>query len=403
MSQDATQSKPEMSRDEAWNGLRERLRGEGEQPTNPGLARAAAGEHIVWFDYAKGICILLVVMMHSTLGVEQAMGAEGFMHYVVQFAKPFRMPDFYLLSGLFLFRMIDRDWRTYLDRKLLHFVYFYVLWLVILMGVKQGMVLVTDPQAWLTEFAVAFVQPNPNLWFIYVLPMFFIVTKLARSVGIPDWALWLAAAAAQTFALHTGWQAIDDYGAHYFVFFLTGYMLAPRVFKIAAWARENMELALIALSGWFVANAVVAFEPSGIEGIETFAQVPVFSIIFGLMGAVAVVTIAALLSRFDAARFVRYAGQNSIVIYVSFVLPMAATRIILLKTGIIEDPGVISLIVWLVGASVPLAFHAAIRNTKLRFLYERPDALKIERRDAGRAARADGAAVDSVVPTGRAI
>ena len=27
-----------------------------------------------WVDYAKGICIILVVMMHSTLGVEQAAG-----------------------------------------------------------------------------------------------------------------------------------------------------------------------------------------------------------------------------------------------------------------------------------------------------------------------------------------
>lgn len=404
MSHDATKSVSPTSRDEAWKGLRERMRTENKLPGDPGLARAAAGDHIVWFDYAKGICILLVVMMHSTLGVEQAMGEEGFMHYVVQFAKPFRMPDFYLLAGLFLFRMIDRDWRTYLDRKLLHFVYFYVLWLVILMGMKQGMVLVNDPQAWLTDFAVAFVQPNPNLWFIYVLPLFFILTKLAHSVGIPNWALWLGAAAAQTFSLHTGWEAIDDYGAHYYVFFLTGYMLAPRIFKLAAWAREDIPLAMIALSGWFIANLVVAFEPSGIEGIETFAQVPVFSILFGLMGAVAVVTIASLLSRFNAASFVRYAGQNSIVIYVSFVLPMAATRIALLKAGIIDDPGVISLIVWLVGASVPLAFYAATRHTPLRYLYERPEALKIEQRTgAGRATQADSSVVARVVPQGRAI
>jgi uncharacterized membrane protein YcfT len=47
---------------------------------------------------------------------------------VVAFAKPFRMPDFFLISGLFLARVIDRDWRTYLDRKVVHFVYFYLLW-----------------------------------------------------------------------------------------------------------------------------------------------------------------------------------------------------------------------------------------------------------------------------------
>jgi hypothetical protein len=32
-----------------------------------------------WVDYAKGFCIIMVVMMHSTLGVEKAAGAEGWM------------------------------------------------------------------------------------------------------------------------------------------------------------------------------------------------------------------------------------------------------------------------------------------------------------------------------------
>jgi uncharacterized membrane protein YcfT len=32
-----------------------------------------------WVDYAKGICIVMVVMTHSVLGVEQAAGETGFM------------------------------------------------------------------------------------------------------------------------------------------------------------------------------------------------------------------------------------------------------------------------------------------------------------------------------------
>src|SRR6201986_1513476 len=82
-------------------------------------------------DYAKGICIVMVVIMHSVLGVQLAAGQTGFMHLVVMFAKPFRMPDFFLISGLFLPVVIDRDWPTYLDRKVVHFAYFYVLWVKI--------------------------------------------------------------------------------------------------------------------------------------------------------------------------------------------------------------------------------------------------------------------------------
>ncbi len=71
-----------------------------------------APARVDWVDYAKGICIVMVVMMHSVLGVEQAAGQTGFMHALVAFAKPFRMPDFFLISGLFLSVVIDRDWRT---------------------------------------------------------------------------------------------------------------------------------------------------------------------------------------------------------------------------------------------------------------------------------------------------
>jgi uncharacterized membrane protein YcfT len=124
--------------------------------------------------------------------------------------------------------------------------------------------LVADPAAWAASFADALIQPNPNLWFIYVLPLFFVSTKLARMLGLPGWALWLAAAALQTFPLHTGWEAIDDYGARYYVFFLTG-------FKLAAWAREHVPEAAIGLAGWFSLNAAIAFAASPVAG---YAKAP---------------------------------------------------------------------------------------------------------------------------------
>ncbi|MBR7539183.1 acyltransferase family protein, partial [Mycobacterium tuberculosis] len=75
--------------------------------------------------------IIFVVMMHSVLGVEEDAGARGWMHPVVSFAQPFRMPDFFLISGLFLGLVIDRPWLRYADRKIIHFAYFYLLWLTI--------------------------------------------------------------------------------------------------------------------------------------------------------------------------------------------------------------------------------------------------------------------------------
>src|SRR5215813_8435965 len=131
-----------------------------------------------WVDYAKGFCIVMVVMMHSTLGVEAEAGRQGFMHYGVAFAEPFRMPDFFLISGLFLSRVIDRDWRTYLDRKVVHFIYFYLLWTAIQFAIKAPHFAAEMGWAGVLEaYALSFIEPFGILWFIYLLAVFAVVVK----------------------------------------------------------------------------------------------------------------------------------------------------------------------------------------------------------------------------------
>jgi hypothetical protein len=60
------------------------------------------------------------------------------------------------------------------------------------------------------------------------------------------------------------------------------------------------------------------------------------------------------------------------VIYLAFFLPMAATRTLLLKTGIIADIGMVSLIVTTAGVVGALAIWWATRGTRLDFLFVRP-------------------------------
>jgi len=315
-----------------------------------------------WVDYAKGFCIVMVVMMHSTLGVEQAAGHEGWMHAAVAFARPFRMPDFFLISGLFLARVIDRDWRDYLDKKVVHFAYFYVLWVTIQFAFKAPMF--AADMGWSGvgfAYLEAFIEPFGTLWFIYLLPIFFVVVKLTR--GLPWIAIWLAGAALEIAHVNTGWTVIDEF-ANRFVYFYTGAMLAPHIFALAARVQSKPAMAMAGLSVWALINASLVF--------AGYADRPFVSLPLGLAGASAVVAVAALMARSDVFRPLRYCGQNSIVIYLAFFLPMAATRIALLKTGIVTDLGTISLLVTAVGVVGALCWFWAVRGTPLRFLFERP-------------------------------
>jgi uncharacterized membrane protein YcfT len=331
-----------------------------------------------WVDYAKGICIVMVVMMHSVLGVELAAGQTGFMHLVVAFAKPFRMPDFFLISGLFLPLVIDRDWRTYLDRKVMHFAYFYVVWVTIQFGFKAPAF--AAETGWRDVgllYLESFIEPFGTLWFIYLLPIFFVVTKLTGR--IPPLAIWLVAALLESARIATGWTVIDEFCAR-FVYFYSGYLFADYVFAVSNRARRHPAWALAGLAAWAAVNGGMV--------AAGLSEWPVISLLLGFSGACAIVTTGTLLAHAHRLNFLRFCGEHSIVIYLAFFLPMAATRTLLLRTGVIADVGTMSLIVTIMGVAGSLAIWRVALRLNANFLFERPDAFWIVPRKAAPALQA---------------
>jgi uncharacterized membrane protein YcfT len=267
-----------------------------------------------------------------------------------------------LISGLFLARVIDRDWRTYLDKKVVHFAYFYVLWLTIQFAMKApGVVEEAGLGAAARLFAVSFIDPFGTIWFIYLLPIFFVVTKAAR--GVRWWIVWLIGAALEMARIDTGWIVIDEFAAR-FTYFYSGYVFAQHIFRFADRVSANASTAGVGLMVWALANGLAVF-----GGVS---EMPGISLGLGFFGATAVVAFSSLLAKGDRMAPIRYCGRNSIVIYLAFFLPMAATRAILIKLGIVSDTGTISLIVSVAAVIGPLVLHWIVRDTRARFLFERP-------------------------------
>ena len=344
--------------------------------------RAMAGEpddrpassRVAWVDIAKGWCIVLVVTMHSALGVGLATGETGWLHQVVAFAKPFRIPDFFLISGLFLGAAIDLPWRAFLDRKAVHFLYFYALWLLIVLGFKAGELGIQAPLPFLREYLRGFAEPFSSMWFIHLLPFLFVTARLLRKMPV---APVLAAAGmlhvlaasfpgggiyAMTSVL-TGWTALDSY-CLFLVYFLAGHYFRAPIFDFAETVAARPLLSLAGLTVWAIA------EFSGVRSGLT--EMPGLTLLFGLAGGFAVVALSALMARRQIAAWLGWCGKRSLAIYCAFVLPMAATRIFLLRTGLVADVGWQSLIVATVAIGAPLALAAAVRGTRLAFLFTRP-------------------------------
>jgi uncharacterized membrane protein YcfT len=327
-------------------------------------------QRLQWIDYGKGISIILVVMMHSTLSSEQALGHVGWLHEVVAFAKPFRIPAFFLIAGLFVQRSIDADWRSFLDRKVLHFVYFYVLWLTIQFAFRApGYVAEAGVAGAVHNYLLAFIDPFGTLWFIYMLPVFFLVTRLTRNV--PPALMLLIGAVLEIAPIETQWTLIDEFAAR-FVYFYAGYLFGARILDAAKKVEGRTLPALAALACWAALNLwLVKVDLDG---------APVVSLALGFIGAAAVVIVSVLLAQYRLLDVIRYCGRNSIVIYLGFFLPMAATRILLVKSGWIADAGTVAAIVTLVAVIVPLILCWITRGTALNFLFERPDRFRLIKR-----------------------
>jgi uncharacterized membrane protein YcfT len=323
----------------------------------------AAKQRVDWVDYAKGICIVLVVLMHTTLGVEKALGETGGLNAFIHWAQPFRMPDFFLISGLFLARRMDAPWRDFLDKKVVHFLYFYVLWMTLQLLFKGPGIWQEQGLAGLAyEYALAVLEPFGTLWFIYLLPVFFVVTRLLRP--LPPLLVFTAAALLEMAPIHTNWIMIDEFAARY-VYFFAGYWLAGQVFRFADHMAGLSTAALFsALVIWGFAHTE-AFRLGLVTG-------PGLGLAAGFIGVGAVISAGILLSRFRPGHALRYLGENSIVVYLSFFLFMAAGRTVLLKLAPQLGPDIISGLVTVAGLAGPVILFWITRDTSFRFLFRRP-------------------------------
>lgn len=320
---------------------------------------------VAWVDYAKGICIIMVVLMWSTTDYGYSVGQEGWMHHVAVFAQPFRMPDFFLISGLFLAASIHAPWRDYLDRKLIHFAYFYLLWLTIQLVITETGMLLADPSSFAATWLKALIVPINSLWFVHLLAVFFLATRALRNSS-PPLVFTLAALLHVAFhlgLLETGWNVANHFFDRY-IFFYTGYVAAPWIFAFARRVAAAPRTAVGGVAAW-----------AGINGLLTaggHAAYPGVTLVLGFAGAGAIIAIASLLADRSRVRWLAYAGACSIVIYLSAFLPMKLMLKFLLVTGAVTDVGLACMVITVFAVAAPLVFHRAIQGTVLQYLYIRP-------------------------------
>lgn len=332
------------------------------------MALGESNSRVSWVDYSKGICIVAIVSLLATRYVQGLAGMEGWVQHWVDFAKPFRTDCFFLIAGLFLSRTIDRSWRSYLDKKVVHFGYFFALWTTFYFVAAIFNGEFDDGRPLWLHYLDWYVQPFGQLWFIEMLPIYFVVTRLVRRV---PWIIILPIAALlQIWSPESEFRQVERFCERY-VYFYAGYIFAPFIFTLVQAAASARVKAVFGLVIWAGINEWLVF-----IGV---ADKPVYSFVLGFAGTGAVIVCASLLSGSRWMDWLRYLGQNSLIVFLAFYPFMVVSGRVIWNIGIVRDVGWQTALVTILSVGIPVLLYWAVRRTPFKFIFERPRWVSLER------------------------
>src|SRR5450432_4284481 len=189
-----------------------------------------------WVDYLKGIAILLVVYRHVVSGIQlsgiivpQAVITANMIFF------SFRMPLFFLLSGLFIGgSLAKRTTGQLVFIKFENLIYPYLVWAVLQLTIEIPFSHFTNVHKGLINYAYILYQPREvdQLWCLPAIFFINVIFLLLKKRFNPDpWMQILFGLILYFVAPHFDrYSIISDWMAFY-VFFAIGNAIAPYFFK----------------------------------------------------------------------------------------------------------------------------------------------------------------------------
>jgi fucose 4-O-acetylase-like acetyltransferase len=321
---------------------------------------------VSWVDHAKGIGIFLVVLGHVLRGLEAGgiLGEQSPFHWVGEWIYRFHMPLFFLLSGLFAERRVDRRPGDFLTYSLETIAYPYLLWSTIQTLSQFGLNRYTNGESHLSVLAWVVIAPIQQFWFLYALFLISLLYYAGRSAGLRPLGVLVVAVGLLTSG---GWPYspwwIFNTPAAFGIYYALGAWVGgrrgiERLERVPSWLAVA-----IAAGGFGLVTAAVGLPLGGVSPLRVVAT---------LGGVAATLGLALLSSRARWLDFVRILGAASLEIYVAHTIASAGIRIGLRSLLHINDPLAHILLGTLGGLATPLALAIVARRSHLEFLFRFP-------------------------------
>lgn len=187
------------------------------------MGRGSDPQRVLWIDVTRGLCMILVVMMHvDELHFSHLLVNPRVAHVwdaLTSFTRPARMPTFFYLSGLLASRAVYRSWEDAAPKRVYPTVYLFVVWSLIYETSRVLLIGPTNAAGEAVWFGENMLFPRTPLWFVFGLIIFFLVARFARN--LPLW-LSLGVAAIISAASESFGHEPANYLGRCLLFYLLG-------------------------------------------------------------------------------------------------------------------------------------------------------------------------------------
>jgi fucose 4-O-acetylase-like acetyltransferase len=339
-----------------------------------------------WIDYDKGISIILVAYGHCITNLTNQgidLNSAPFFTYFGMVMYGFRMPLFFIISGVFLSGSLQRKGLGgYVYGRSNNILYPFLIW-----GIMETTVQLASayhkvgsftPSLYLSLFTHPREIGTGHLWYLNALFSIGIVyaflkkkLKMGPAVQIPLGLL--------LYCLSAYWH-INDLEVGMFVDFCAFYLffaLGDSISSVVLDQRNVLRFAslkvffplFIIFVGvqYYCTHLNLTLGHGEINYVEH--KKPFLFLVEALIGCILSVNVSFQLQKHKIVRFLRVVGYNSLYIYCMQILFMLATSVFLIRVVKLSSVPILVLLVWASGVLPPMVFYSLSLRYNLWWLF----------------------------------
>lgn len=321
------------------------------------LKKSGTTKRLLWIDYSKGIGIILVVYGHVIRGLYDAKALNATYYFNSDtFVYSFHMPLFFILSGYTFYNSFIKNQAGFIPGKLKTLVYPFVVWSLLQTSIEILLSRLTTHKTSPDVLLWCLFIPRAQFWFLYALFFISIINFISFKISLKYGLLLSLIVWLVYFILN---PTLGPF-AHIFqnlIFFDAGIIIS----------QFNNRFMIILKSNMYLLVNVVAF---GVIEYFYFAynQKHIFNynylfIMVATSGSLLIMQISQWGTSKKLSRFFIEVGKLSLPIYLSHILVISGTRIVLIKVFHIYNPIINITTATIAGIIIPSVIYRPISKT----------------------------------------